>query len=291
MIAQQIVNGLMLGSVYVLVAVAFTLTIGVLNFLNFSIPGIFMLGGMMTWAMLGSGMPLLPALAVAFAVGALASLVVERFTYRWMLSSDHFVPLVSSMGFLILFENLVLIRWGSDIQIVASPFPDVNVTVAGLIVGLPQVVGLVAAVVLVFLLTRLLKGTSVGRGLRTIAESPETAIMLGVDVFRVVPVVFVISGVFTALAGAVFALNYGQVHPFMGEEVALKGISAMVVGGMGNVWGAIIGGLLIGVAETLSIATLGSDFVDIAVYGLLLAILMVRPTGLFGGAALGKGKL
>jgi branched-chain amino acid transport system permease protein len=99
--------------------------------------------------------------------------------------------------------------------------------------------------------------------------------------------VFVISGLFAALAGVLFALNYRQVHPFMGEALGLKGISAMVVGGMGNIWGAIAGGLIIGMTEALSIRYFGADFVDIAIYGLLLFILIVRPTGLFGSASAG----
>ena len=134
-------------------------------------------------------------------------------------------------------------------------------------------------------------GPGSGAALRTIAEDSDTALLLGVDVGRIVPLVFVISGLFAALAGVLFALNYRQVHPFMGEALGLKGISAMVVGGMGNIWGAIAGGLIIGLAEVLSIDFFGADFVDIAVYGLLLLILIVRPTGLFGGAQRGSARM
>jgi branched-chain amino acid transport system permease protein len=107
--------------------------------------------------------------------------------------------------------------------------------------------------------------------------------MLGVDINRVVAAVFVVAGLFAAFAGILFALNYRQVHPFMGEAVGLKAISAMIVGGMGNIWGSIVGGLVIGLAEVFAIRYFGADFVDIAVFGLLLFILFVRPTGLFGG--------
>jgi branched-chain amino acid transport system permease protein len=288
---QQVINGVALGSIYALVAVAFTLSIGVLNFLNFSLPAVFMLGGMVTWALLRAGAAWPAALLAAIAAGAALSLLVERFTYRWMRGSELFVPLVSSMAFLILVENLVLVRWGSDLQPVPSPFPEVNLHGFGLIVSLPQLIGLALSVLMVFGLDRVLARTRIGRGLRTIAESSDTALILGVDVARVVPAVFVISGLFTALGGVLFALTYRQVHPFMGQEVALKGISAMVIGGMGNVWGAIVGGLVIGLAEVLSIRFFGADMVDIAVYGLLLAILFVRPTGLFGGTAIGKGRV
>jgi branched-chain amino acid transport system permease protein len=284
MIEQQLVNGLVLGSVYALVAVAFTLAIGVLNFLNFSLPGLFMVAGMLTWYLLRAHVAWPVAAALAIASGGVLGLLVERFTYRLMSRSAHFVPLVTSMAFLILFENLVLILWGSDLQRVTLPFDTVSWHVGSMVIAVPQLVGLLAAIAAVASLDVVLKRTRIGRGLRTIAEDPETATLLGVPVSRVVPVVFVVGGLFTALGGFLFALNYQQASPFMGEEVALKGISAMVVGGMGNIWGAILGGLLIGLVETFSISWFGARAVDIGVYGLLLAILFVRPAGLLGGA-------
>lgn len=283
MLEQQLINGLMLGSVYSLVAVAFTLAIGVLNFLNFSIPGLFMVAGMLTWFFLRAGLPWPLAALLAVASGGLLSILVERFTYRLMSRSQHFVPLVTSMAFLILFENLALVAWGSDQQRVPLPFETVSWRVGSTVIAVPQLIGLGCAIAAVACLDLLLKRTRIGRGLRTIAEDPQTAALLGVPVSRVVPVVFIVGGVFTALSGFLFAVNYQQASPFMGEEVALKGISAMVVGGMGNIWGAILGGLLIGVVETFAIHWLGARGVDIAVYGLLLAILFVRPSGLLGG--------
>lgn len=291
MIEQQLVNGIMLGSVYALVAVAFTLTIGVLNFLNFSLPGLFMLGGMVTWFALKEGVPWPVAALLAVACGGLLSLVVERFTWRLMRGAGHFVPLVTSMAFLILFENLVLIAWGSDLQRVPVPFDSVSFHLGGVVVAVPQLIGLACAVAAVWCLDRVLKRTRVGRGLRTIAEDAETATLLGVGVSSVVPIVFLIGGLFTALAGFLFALNYQQASPFMGEEVALKGISAMVVGGMGNIWGAILGGLVIGVVETFSISWFGARAVDVWVYGLLFAILFFRPSGILGGGAIGQARM
>jgi branched-chain amino acid transport system permease protein len=287
-LAQQLVNGLMLGSVYALVAVAFTFTMGVLKFLNFSIPGIFMIAGMVTWAMLKGGLSLAVAVPAALLLGAALSYAVERLTYPQMSRGDHFVPLVSSMAFLILLENLVLIAWGSDQQRLVLPFASASARVGDIVIGVPQLVGLAIAVGVVWALDLVLKRTRVGRGLRSIAEDSETATLLGVSVGRVVPVVFLIGGVFTALAGVLFALNYQQASPFMGEEVALKGISAMVVGGMGNIWGAILGGLVIGVVETAAIHWFGARTVDIWVYGLLLAILFVRPTGLLASPLGGR---
>lgn len=274
----------MLGSIYAMVAVALTLSIGVLRFLNFSIPGLFMIGGMTAWASLRAGLPWGLAIGAAVLAGALASLVVERFTWRWMRGAQHFVPLVSSMAFLLLFEHLALIYWGSELRTLPPLFANADWRIAGLVISLPQLAGLVASIALIWGLTLILARTRLGRGLRTIAEDSDTALLLGVEINRIVPVVFLMSGLFAALAGVIFALNYRQVQPFMGEMVGLKGISAMIVGGMGSVWGSIAGGLIIGLVEVMSIGYFGADFVDIAVYGLLLLILFVRPTGMFGAA-------
>jgi branched-chain amino acid transport system permease protein len=282
MIGQQIINGLMLGSVYAMVAVALTLSIGVLNFLNFSIPGLFMIGGMGFWALTQAGVPWPLAILGALTVAAAISMIVERFTWRWLRGAEPFVPLVSSMAFLILFEHLAVVIWGSEMRPLPLQFAGTDWRLGPFIVSVPQLLGLGLSLASILTLSLVLRHTRLGRGLRTIAEDSDTALMLGVDVNQLVPVVFVLAGLFAAVAGALFAIDYRQVHPFMGEAIGLKGISAMIVGGMGNVWGAIAGGLIIGIAEVLSVGYLGANFVDISVFGLLLAILIVWPAGLFG---------
>jgi branched-chain amino acid transport system permease protein len=286
MLAQQVVNGLMLGSIYVLVGVAFTMTIGVLNFLNFSIPAIFMLGGMLTWGLIAlAGLPWLAAVALGFAAGGLASLVVERFTYRWLRTTHPDVPLISSVAFLVLFEHLIILYMGAHIQRFPVPFGDANIRAAGLIISIPQLCALALAIGLVAVLDQLLRRTQLGRCLRAIAESPETSRLLGINTNRIVPALFGISGMFTALGGILFAANYLQVSPFMGNEVALKGVAAMIIGGMGNIWGAVLGGLIIGVIESLSIQFFGGAVAEIIIFAALLLFLCVRPTGLYGDRA------
>jgi len=281
----------MLGSIYAMVAVALTLGIGILRFLNFSIPGLFMLAAMAVWALVHAAVPWPLAAGMALLVAAAASLVVEFSTWRRMRTVQHFVPLVSSMAFLILFEHLAVAIWGSELRTLPALFANADWRIAGIVIGVPQLVGLVLSIALIFALSQLLARTRLGRALRTIAEDSDTALLLGVEINRIVPVVFVMSGAFAALAGIVFALNYRQVHPFMGEMVGLKGISAMIVGGMGNVWGSILGGMIIGLIEVLSIGYFGADVVDITVYGLLLLILFVRPTGLLAGGMAGQARL
>jgi branched-chain amino acid transport system permease protein len=289
MLGQQIINGVMLGSVYAMVAVALTLSIGVLNFLNFSIPGLFMIAGMAAWALIHAGVAWPLAILAALAITAAVSLVVERFTWRWLRGAEPFVPLVSSMAFLLLFEHLAIAWWGSEMRVLPPLFAGTDWRIGGFVIGLPQLAGLAISIASIFGLSLLLKRTSMGRSLRTIAEDSDTALLLGVDVNRLVPVVFALAGLFAAIAGVLFALNYRQVQPFMGEAVGLKGISAMIVGGMGNTWGAVAGGLIIGIAEVLSVGYVGANFVDISVFGLLLLILVVRPTGLFAGLPAGRG--
>jgi branched-chain amino acid transport system permease protein len=302
-LAQQIVSGLMLGGIYVAVAVAFTLTIGVLNFLNFTIPTLFMLTGMVAWGLARWGLPFglsgglhwLPALAGGIAVAILASLVVERFTFRYLKkrhgdATEHAIPLVSSLGFLLIFEHLVLIVLGSESQSFPIRF-RLDLHVGPLVVGLPQLASLLLSLAIVFWLSWLLQATRTGRALRAIAESPDTATLLGVEVARIVPVVFLLSGLLCGVAGALFVVNYSDVSPFMGEHVGTKAIAGMVLGGIGSIWGAIAGGLLVGLLETLGIHFFGGDAAQVAVWGVLLAVLILRPQGLFGGSRIGKGKL
>ena len=134
------------------------------------------------------------------------------------------------------------------------------------------------------------KKTQLGRALRSIAEKPDTATLMGVDVGKIVPVVFVMTGFLCALAGILFTVNYQHVSPYIGDHVATNAIAGMVIGGLGNIWGAIAGGLLIGMVEVLSIHFWGADIIKVPVWTLMLIILVFRPAGLFGHTQIGKGK-
>ena len=295
LILQQIVNGLMLGGVYVMIAVAFTLTIGMLNFLNFTIPALFMVAAMITWAITDAGHHWLLGAAVGMLAAIIASLIIERFTYRYMKArfgdaTEHALPLVSSLGFLIIFEHLVIMAWGTDPMSFNSPFDKARIEIAGVIFGAPQIISLILSIAMVFGLSLMLKKTSLGRALRCIAEKPDTAVLMGVDVQRIVPVVFMITGFLCALAGILFTINYKNVSPYIGDHVATNAIAGMVLGGLGNIWGAIAGGLIVGMVEVLSIHFWGADVVKVPVWGMMLILLVFRPTGLFGYTNIGKGK-
>ena len=303
LLLQQITTGFMLGSIYVTVAVAFTLTIGILNFLNFTIPAIFMITGMIAWAAAAYGFPFgvdggisWPlALFMGVTAAVFASLIVERFTFRYLRirhgdATEHAIPLVSSLGFLIIFENLVLIAFGSEAHSFPEKFKS-DFYIGEIIIGLPQLASLAISLVVVAFLSWVLKTTSIGRALRAIAENPDTASLLGIEVQRIVPLVFLFSGLLCGVAGILFVVNYSDVSAFMGDEVGTKAIAAMVLGGLGSIWGAIAGGLIVGLLEALSIHFFGADTVNVVVWGTLLIVIIIKPSGLFGASRIGKGKL
>lgn len=310
LLVQQLVNGLMLGGVYVMVAVAFTLIIGMLNFLNFTIPALFMFSAVLMWATMSGNLPFLnetllsifgkdhlwiAGVVVALTVTALVSLVIERFTYRYMKAkygdaTEHALPLVSSLGFLIIFEHTVISIWGSDPLQIQSPFRESTFTVGQILFSWPQIISLGLSLAIVAALSYVIKATRLGRALRAIAEKPDTATLMGVEVLRIVPIVYVITGLLCAISGVLFAINYTTIDAYVGDTVATVAIAGMVLGGLGNVWGAIVGGLFVGVLEVLSIYIVGADFVKVPIWGLLLLFLVFKPTGLFGHSAIGKGK-
>jgi branched-chain amino acid transport system permease protein len=294
---QQAVNGVMLGAVYVTMAVGFTLTIGVLNFLNFTIPALFMVTGMVGWALTAQlHLHWAVALALGIVAAALVSLVVERFSWRYLRmrhgdATEHAIPLVSSLGFLLIIENLVRIQFGTDMQAFASPIRGLSFHIGPLLVAVPQLVSLALSLLVVLALTWLLRATKVGRAIRAIAENPDAATIVGIEANRIVPVVFIATGLLCGLAASIYALNYGAVSPSMGDDIGSKAIAGMVLGGLGSIWGAIAGGLVVGLTEAFSIQLLGSDAIQVSVWGLLLVVMLLRPQGLFGHHAIGKGKL
>jgi branched-chain amino acid transport system permease protein len=154
----------------------------------------------------------------------------------------------------------------------------------------PQLLSLGISLLVVILLSVMLRATKLGRALRSIAERPDTATLMGVDVARIVPVVYVITGLLCAVSGVLFTINYTSIDAYVGDTVATVAIAGMVLGGLGNVWGAIIGGLLVGMLEVMSIHIVGADFAKVPIWGLLLIFLVFKPTGLFGHTMIGKGK-
>jgi len=282
MFIQQLFNGLMLGSTYALIAIAFTLLMGILNMLNFAIGEVFMLGAILGLTFIKLGLPMYPAFLLAVLLAGVVSLIIERFSFRPLRHAPPLVPLLSTIGFSILLQNTAENLWGSE----RSQFPQwmepVDFHAGPLLISSTQIIIFAVAVLLMVGLDLFIQRTRTGRGMRAVAESIETASILGVDSTRIIVITFFVTGVLAGASGILFGLSFSIVSPFMGIEPGIKGIAAMIVGGMGNLRGAIVGGIFIGITEVLSVAYFGAPAKDFAVYGALFLALIIRPQGILG---------
>jgi len=279
---QQLFNGVMLGSTYALIAISFTLLMGGLNMLNFAIGEVFMLGAIFGLTFVKLGLSLYLAFFLAIICTGCACLIIERISFRPLRHAPPLVPLLSTIGFSILFQNTAENIWGSE----RSQFPQwmepIDFHVGPLLIPSTQLIIFVAAVFLMVGLDLFIQKTRIGRGMRAVAENIETASILGVDSNLIISTTFLVSGALAGASGILFGLSFSIVSPFMGMEPGIKGIAAMIVGGMGNIRGAIVGGLMIGIIEVLSVAYLGAPAKDFAVYGALFLALVIRPQGILG---------
>ena len=282
MFIQQLFNGIMLGSTYALIAIAFTLLMGVLNMLNFAIGEVFMLGAIIGLTLVKLGLPIYPALILAVIIAGLVSLVIERFSFRPLRQAPPLVPLLSTIGFSILFQNTAENLWGSERDQFPQWMEPIDFQMGPLLISSTQIIIFATAVLLMVGLDLFIQRTRIGRGIRSVAENIETASILGVDSNRIIAITFFVTGALAGASGILFGLSFSIVSPFMGIEPGIKGIAAMIVGGMGNLRGAIVGGMFIGITEVFSVAYLGAPAKDFAVYGALFLALIIRPQGILG---------
>jgi len=295
---QQILNGLVLGSLYALVALGYTMVYGILELINFAHGEIVMLGALISLAVLGllagSGLPagvqLLIALGVAIPICMAVGLAIERVAYRPLRRAPRLAPLITAIGVSIVLQNLAMILWGR--QYIAFP-PVLEIEVydwAGATVTNTQLLIVGTAALMMSGLLLLVNRTRLGRAMRATAQHPEVAMLMGVDVNRVIAATFVIGSALGAVAGLLVAVYYGLGHYAMGFMLGLKAFTAAVLGGIGNIAGAVLGGLLLGIIESLGAGYigdltggfLGSHYQDIFAFLVLILVLLFRPSGLLG---------
>jgi branched-chain amino acid transport system permease protein len=285
MIAGQIFNGLIVGSMYALVALGFTLVLGVLHRLNFAHPAVFVSGGFAGLITASYFPSVWLALIAAFLAGGLLGLLIERVSFRRIRSEDAGIAAsLSSLALGLLLLDAIHHRWGADpISLaLANEFARGGVTLLG--VRFIPIQGLILGVTIVLMaaLHLLLTRTGAGRRIRAVADSPANAERLGVSVARVVREVFFISGALAAVAGLLFAMRLGTVNSDIGFPIGLKALAVMAIGGMGDLRGAVIGGLLVGLVEAVGTYLGFGRLAELSVWVLMIAILFVRPEGLFG---------
>jgi branched-chain amino acid transport system permease protein len=286
---QQVLNGLFLGSIYALFAIGYTLVFGVLDRLNLAHSAVFAASAFVGIELVvQGGLSIWLTLPLVFLFGALLGLIIERFAFRPLKGRHdaHFAGLISSIAMGAIFIALLQARYGPDTRrFPPDAFPSTSFEVDGVVVSLLQLVIIGVALGLMLGLAFLVTRSRLGRGMRAVAENPNAARVLGIDVDRVTMITFAISSALGAVAGVLFALNVNSAQLTMGLSIELKGLAVIIVGGLGSLYGAMVGGLLLGLAEVFAIVYIGASWRDVIAFGLLFLILLVRPQGLFGKRA------
>jgi len=283
---QLFLDGIFLGSIYALFAIGFTLVFGILDRLNLAHAAVFTAGALVGIEIVTRlGVPIWLLIPMVLVIGAVLGILIERVAFRPLAGRHdaHFAGLISSIAFGAIVLSVLQAMYGADTRrFPADVFPSTRVEILGATVSLLQVIILIISVSLMVVLTWLVAKSKLGRGMRTIAENPHAAAVLGLNVGRISSTTFALSSALGAVAGVLFTLNVNAASLGIGHAVELKALAVIVVGGMGSLPGALIGGLILGVAEVLAVNYIGSSWRDMVAFGLLFLILILRPQGLFG---------
>ncbi len=280
---QQVINGLMLGSMYSLVAIGYTLVFGLLNLLNFAHGDVFMFGGFIAlFILLSLKLPLFVAFIGAMVGCGILGFVLELVCFRPVKKEYHLAPALGTLGFSLVVIELTTKVWGTEPVSLPASVEVINFQVGNVLISSVQILILAVAIGLMASLEFLILKTRLGRALRAVAEDPNTAKLLGVNSVRIIVAAFVISSALAGAAGILLALRLGLANPNIGFTYGLKALAVMAIGGLGNMRGALVGGLIIGMAEVLTVAFGSATYSDVVVWTALIAILLFKPSGLLG---------
>jgi len=281
---QQVVNGLTLGSTYALIALGYTMVYGVLRLINFAHGEVYMIGaftGLMASQI--PGLPFPAALLIAMAGAAVVGVAIERIAYRPLRKAPRLAALISAIGMSIFLRNLTLAVMGPQTRAFPVPFEVRHFSIGRLRINSFDVLILVTSVGLMIGLHFLVQKAKIGKAMRATAQDMETASLMGIDVNRVIAFTFAVGSALAAAAGVLIGMNFNAVEPSMGMMPGLKGFVAAVLGGVGSIPGAMIGGILLGMAEVMGVALLRSEWRDAIAFGILALVLLIKPSGIFGG--------
>ena len=289
---QQLINGLAVGGIYALVALGYTMGYGVLKLINFAHGDIFTIGAYLGMTLLVSGGlsgSMTPVLAVGlvviivFGLVALLGVALERVAYRPLRKANRLAAVVSALGASIVFQNAVMLIYGARVYVYPENLiPTLTFNIFGLNVPLMRVIVIVSSLVLMLALYAFINRTRMGTAIRAVAIDQGAARLMGINVDRVISLVFFIGAGLGGVAGVMVGTYYGQIDFTMGWSYGLKAFTAAILGGIGNIPGAMIGGLLLGVIEALGASYLAMAWKDAIAFLVLILILIIRPTGLLG---------
>ncbi|KUO70992.1 MAG: hypothetical protein APF81_13645 [Desulfosporosinus sp. BRH_c37] len=280
---QQLINGLMLGSTYALIALGYSLVFGVLGLINLAHGEIFMLGGFIGLMVVTVAQLSLPFAILGAMIGAgLIGIILELLCFRPVKRSYFLAPALSTIGFGIVVRDLMVNYVGSEPKVFPSTVQLPDFQIGSLLISSVQLLILGASLFLMVGLTLFVNRTSLGRAMRAVAENPVVAQLQGVNVARITMITFFVSALLAGAAGVFIGLRIGKLSPFIGTSVGLKALAVVIIGGLGNINGAMLAGLLVGMLEILASAYLGAAYSDAIPWTLLIIILVFRPSGLLG---------
>ena len=297
---QQVINGLVLGSMYALVALGYTMVYGIIGLINFAHGDVLMVGALTSWTIIvgmqesSPNMPgwlvLVMATLIAMVVAAVLNYTIEKLAYRPLRNSPRLAPLITAIGMSILLQTLAMIIWKPNPKSYPSVLSSEPIQIGGAVISVTQVTILATTAITLALLMWLVNRTNLGRAMRATAENPRVAALMGIKPDVVISATFIIGAMLAAIAGVMWASNYGTVQHAMGFMPGLKAFVAAVMGGIGNLAGAVVGGIALGLIESLGAGylgkltggVLGSQYTDIFAFIVLAIVLTVRPSGLLG---------
>jgi len=279
---QQITNGLAAGGVYAVIAVGYSLIYGALQLINFAHGDIYMFGTFVAMMVIGASGYAWLAIPVAIIATGLVGMTVERFAYRPVRSANRIAPMISAVGAALIIRNLAQVFWGTRTYPFPAIIPQTFFTVGNVTMSTLQIWIFVLSLVAMVLLTTFLKKTKVGQAISCVAQDIPTAQLMGIPVNRIVGLIYGAGAMLGAIGGVLFAIYYNSVFIGMGFLGTMKAWTAAVIGGIGNMYGAFIGGVLLGVVESLASGYISSAYRDAISFGILIAVLVLKPNGIMG---------
>jgi len=280
---QQLINGLALGSVYALLALGYTMVYGIIQLINFAHGEIYMIGAFAGFYSASTlKLPLIPTLLVAMAVSALSGIIIEKVAYKPLRNSPRIALLITAIGVSLFLQNAMRLLVGSN----PKPFPDLinagSINIGSIQIEVKTILMFGVSALLVFLLQFIVYKTKVGKAMRASSQDMEAASLMGINVDNTISLTFAIGSALAGIAGVLVAISYPSITPYMGAMPGLKAFVAAVLGGIGSIPGALVGGIAIGLLETFSKAYISTNFSDAIVFAILIIILLIKPAGLLG---------
>ncbi|AQS47197.1 branched-chain amino acid ABC transporter permease [Thioclava nitratireducens] len=282
-IIQQIINGLAIGGVYVLIALGLTMVFGILGIAHFAHGSVSMFGGYLTFFLSSSlGLPLALAILIALIVGIVLGIAIELLAYRPVRNANHINAFIVALGLTMMVEGINLQFFGADQVIIQTNFDRVF-EIGGVTVPELRLYVILAAIALIGAMTVFVEKTKTGQAIRAVAQNRDAAILMGINVNTIPLIVFAISTMLGVCAGVMVGSLFA-IAPGVGEGLVIKGFAVLILGGLGSIPGAVVGGLVLGVTEALAAGFISSAYKDVIAFAVMIIVLLVRPQGLLGKA-------